>query len=104
MPFRLFFYDHNAYHRRFRDTWSQREKGATRPFTFQPKALEMFENQYKSELLIRSHRGGRGFESLRVHQIKKTPVGVFFYLADLGERKLFADFTAAALIERERQP
>lgn len=59
--------DHNTYHIRFRDTWLQREKEATRPFTFQPKALEMFENQYKSELLIRSHRGGRGFESLRVH-------------------------------------
>lgn len=61
--------DHNTYHIRFRDTWLQREKEATRPFTFQPKALEMFENQYKSELLIRSHRGGRGFESLRVHHI-----------------------------------
>ena len=31
---------------RFRVTWLQREKEATRPFTFQPKALEMFENQY----------------------------------------------------------
>ena len=64
------FYDHNAYHRRFRDTWLQREKEATRPFTFQPKALEIFENQYKSELLIRSHPRGRGFESLQVHQEK----------------------------------
>jgi len=60
--------DHNTYHIRFRDTWLQREKEATRPFTFQPKALEMFENQYKSELLIRSHPRGRGFESLQVHQ------------------------------------
>jgi len=51
--------DHNTYHIRFRDTWLQREKEATRPFTFQPKALEMFENQYKSELLIRSHPYGR---------------------------------------------
>lgn len=59
--------DHNTYHIRFRDTWLQREKEATRPFTFQPKALEMFENQYKSELLIRSHPRGRGFESLQVH-------------------------------------
>ena len=62
--------DHNTYHIRFRDTWLQREKEATRPFTFQPKALEMFENQYKSELLIRSHPRGRGFESLQVHQEK----------------------------------
>jgi hypothetical protein len=38
--------DHNTYHIRFRDTWLQREKEATRQFTFQPKALEMFENQY----------------------------------------------------------
>ncbi|MDR4018245.1 MAG: hypothetical protein Q3X19_06780, partial [Oscillospiraceae bacterium] len=38
-----------------------------RPFTFQPKAPEMFENQYKSELLIRSHPRGRGFESHQVH-------------------------------------
>ena len=62
--------DHNTYHIRFRDTWLQREKEATRPFTFQPKALEMFENQYKSELLIRSHPRGRGFESLQVHHEK----------------------------------
>ena len=60
--------DHNTYHIRFRDTWLQREKEATRPFTFQPKALEMFENQYKSELLIRSHCRSREFESLQVHQ------------------------------------
>ena len=59
MPFRLFFYDHNAYHRRRRGTWLQREKEATRPFTFQAKAAEMDKNQYKSELLIRSHRRGR---------------------------------------------
>ena len=70
MSSRLFSRDHNTYHRRFRDTWLQREKEATRPFTFQPKALEMFENQYKSELLIRSHPRGRGFESLQVHQEK----------------------------------
>ena len=72
MSSRLFSRDHNTYHRRFRDTWLQREKEATRPFTFQPKALEMFENQYKSELLIRSHPRGRGFESLQVHQKKST--------------------------------
>ena len=68
--------DHNTYHIRFRDTWLQREKEATRPFTFQPKALEMFENQYKSELLIRSHPRGRGFESLQVHQTRfgRTPI------------------------------
>ena len=70
MSSRLFSRDHNTYHRRFRDTWLQREKEATRPFTFQPKALEMFENQYKSELLIRSHPRGRGFESLQVHHKK----------------------------------
>lgn len=70
--------DHNTYHIRFRDTWLQREKEATRPFTFQPKALEMFENQYKSELLIRSHRGGRGFESLRVHHITNQQKCWFF--------------------------
>ena len=72
MPFRLFFYDHNAYHRRFRDTWSQREKEVTRPFAFQAKAPEMAKNQYKSQLLIRSHPRGRGFESLQVHQNKKV--------------------------------
>ena len=55
MSSRLFSRDHNTYHRRFRDTWLQREKEATRPFTFQPKALETVKNQYKSELLIRSH-------------------------------------------------
>ena len=60
--------DHNTYHIRFRDTWLQREKEATRPFTFQPKALEMFENQYKSELLIRSHPRGRRFDPVQVHQ------------------------------------
>ena len=70
MSSRLFSRDHNTYHRRFRDTWLQREKEATRPFTFQAKAPEMAKNQYKSELLIRSHRGGRGFESLRVHQVE----------------------------------
>ena len=67
--------DHNTYHIRFRDTWLQREKEATRPFTFQPKALEMFENQYKSELLIRSHPRGRGFESLQVHH-KSTVISI----------------------------
>ena len=67
MSSRLFSRDHNTYHRRFRDTWLQREKEATRPFTFQPKALETVKNQYKSELLIRSHPRGRGFESLQVH-------------------------------------
>ena len=69
MSSRLFSRDHNTYHRRFRDTWLQREKEATRPFTFQAKAAEMAKNQYKSELLIRSHPRGRGFESLRVHQV-----------------------------------
>lgn len=59
--------DHNAYHRRFRDTWSQRAKEVTRPFAFQAKAPEMAKNQYKSELLIRSHPRGRGFESHQVH-------------------------------------
>ena len=43
-----FFYDHNAHHRRFRDTWSQRAKEATRPFAFQSKAPEMVKNRYKS--------------------------------------------------------
>jgi len=71
--------DHNTYHIRFRDTWLQREKEATRPFTFQPKALEMFENQYKSELLIRSHPRGRGFESLQVHQNENRPKGRFSF-------------------------
>ena len=70
MSSRLFSRDHNTYHRRFRDTWLQREKEATRPFTFQPKALEMFENQYKSELLIRSHPRGRGFNPHQVHHKK----------------------------------
>ena len=79
MPFRLSFYDHNTYHRRFRDTWLQREKEATRPFTFQAKAAEMFENQYKSELLIRSHPRGRGFESLQVHQNENRPKGRFSF-------------------------
>lgn len=32
---------------------------------------------------------------------KKDACRRLFYLADLGERKLFADFTAAALIERD---
>lgn len=67
MSSRLFSRDHNTYHRRFRDTWLQREKEATRPFTFQAKAAEMAKNQYKSELLIRSHPRGRGFESHQVH-------------------------------------
>ena len=79
MSSRLFSRDHNTYHRRFRDTWLQREKEATRPFTFQPKALEMFENQYKSELLIRSHPRGRGFESLQVHQNENRPKGRFSF-------------------------
>ena len=65
MFFLLLSHDHNTYHRRFRDTWRKWAKEVTRPFTFQPKALEMFENQYKSELLIRSHPRGRGFESRR---------------------------------------
>ena len=36
----------------------------------------MFENQYKSEFLIRSHPRGRGFESLQVHQTRfgRTPI------------------------------
>ena len=67
MPFLPFSCDHNTYHIRFRDTWLQREKEATRPFTFQAKAPEMAKNQYKSELLIRSHPRGREFESLQVH-------------------------------------
>ena len=79
MPFRLFFYDHNAYHRRFRGTWLQREKEATRPFTFQAKVAEMDKNQYKSELLIRSHPRGRGFESLQVHQNENRPKGRFSF-------------------------
>ena len=72
MSSRLFSRDHNTYHRRFRDTWLQREKEATRPFTFQAKAAEMAKNQYKSELLIRSHPRGRGFESLQVHHNVET--------------------------------
>ena len=48
MPFRLFSPDHNAYHRRFRDTREKWAKDATRPFVFQPKAPETAENQYKS--------------------------------------------------------
>ena len=80
MPFLPFSCDHNTYHIRFRDTWLQREKEATRPFTFQAKAPEMAKNQYKSELLIRSHRGGRGFESLRVHHIiNPQKCGFFLY-------------------------
>ena len=71
MFFLLLSHDHNTYHRRFRDTWRKWAKEVTRPFAFQPKALEMFENQYKSELLIRSHPRGRGFESLQVHQTRK---------------------------------
>lgn len=67
MFFLLLSHDHNTYHRRFRDTWRKWAKEVTRPFAFQPKALEMFENQYKSELLIRSHPRGRGFESHQVH-------------------------------------
>ena len=67
MSSRLFSRDHNTYHRRFRDTWLQRAKEATRPFVFHPKAPETAENQYKSQLLIRSHPRGRGFESLQVH-------------------------------------
>ena len=73
MPFLPFSCDHNTYHIRFRDTWLQREKAATRPFTFQAKAPEMAKNQYKSELLIRSHPRGRGFESLQVHQNENRP-------------------------------
>ena len=72
MPFLPFSCDHNTYHIRFRDTLLQREKEATRPFTFQAKAPEMAKNQYKSELLIRSHPRGRGFESLQVHQNKRS--------------------------------
>lgn len=67
MFFLLLSHDHNTYHRRFRDTWRKWAKEVTIPFAFQPKALEMFENQYKSELLIRSHPRGRGFESHQVH-------------------------------------
>lgn len=67
MFFLLLSHDHNTYHRRFRDTWRKWAKEVTRPFAFQPKALEMFENQYKSKLLIRSHPRGRGFESHQVH-------------------------------------
>ena len=69
MSSRLFSRDHNTYHRRFRDTWLQRAKEVTRPFAIQQKAPETTKNQYKSELLIRSHPRGRGFESLRVHQV-----------------------------------
>jgi len=72
MFFLLLSHDHNTYHRRFRDTWRKWAKEVTRPFAFQPKALEMFENQYKSELLIRSHPRGRGFESLQVHHNVET--------------------------------
>ena len=72
MFFLLLSHDHNTYHRRFRDTWRKWAKEVTRPFAFQPKALEMFENQYKSELLIRSHPRGRGFESLQVHHDVET--------------------------------
>ena len=53
----------------------------------------MAKNQYKSELLIRSHCGGRGFESLQVHQVnpgdfRKKVAGVFLFLsfqAPVGE-------------------
>ena len=53
------FRDHNAYHRRRRDTWLQRAKEVTRPFAIQQKAPETTKNQYKSELLIHSHPYGR---------------------------------------------
>ena len=79
MFFLLLSHDHNTYHRRFRDTWRKWAKEVTRPFAFQPKALEMFENQYKSELLIRSHPRGRGFESLQVHQNENRPKGRFSF-------------------------
>ena len=73
MFFLLLSHDHNTYHRRFRDTWRKWAKEVTRPFAFQPKALEMFENQYKSELLIRSHPRGRGFESRRFDSLAGAP-------------------------------
>ena len=60
--------DHNAYHRRFRDTRKKRAKEVTRPFLFQLKTLKTAKNQHKAQLLIRSHPRGRGFESLQVHQ------------------------------------
>ena len=85
MFFLLLSHDHNTYHRRFRDTWRKWAKEVTRPFAFQPKALEMFENQYKSELLIRSHPRGRGFESLQVHQNKRPSERmVFYFVMDRG--------------------
>ena len=70
MPFLPFSGDHNAYHRRFRDTREKWAKEVTRPFAFQPKAPEKAKNQYKSQLYIRSHPRGRGFESLQVHHKK----------------------------------
>ncbi len=48
MPFLPFSGDHNAYHRRRRDTREMWEKEATRPFAFQLKAPETLKNQYKS--------------------------------------------------------
>ena len=96
MPFLPFSCDHNTYHIRFRDTWLQREKEATRPFTFQPKAPEMAKNQYKSELLIRSHPRGRGFESLQVHhKVRRNFDRItvdFFYARKPLEIKTFAVF------------
>ena len=88
--------DHNAYHRRFRDTWSQRAKEVTRPFAFQAKAPETAKSQHKSELLIRSHRGGRGFESLRVHHIiNPQKCGFFLYLCWFSAFLVFANLAVS---------
>ena len=79
--------DHNAYHRRFRDTWSRRAKEVTRPFAFQAKVPETAKNQHKSELLIRSHPRGRGFESLQVHQNKRSSERMAsYFVMDRGIR------------------
>ena len=100
--------DHNAYHRRFRDTWSQRAKEVTRPFTFQAKAAEMAKNQHKSELLIRSHPRGRGFESLQVHQNKRPSERmVFYFVMDRGGRGLYperADLPSLQYARRLQRP
>ena len=96
MFFLLLSHDHNTYHRRFRDTWRKWAKEVTRPFAFQPKAPETAKNQYKSQLLIRSHPRGRGFESLQVHhKVRRNFDRItvdFFYARKPLEIKTFAVF------------
>ena len=62
-------YDHNGYHRGFRDRWEHLAQEDTRPFAFQTKGLKTARKRHKLRSRMRSHPRGRGFESLRVHQV-----------------------------------